>query len=145
MTPEERAAHCRAIASAGGRATVARHGIAHMAAIGKRGFAAAVALGWGPELARKLAPSYEAKFARTIQLGPTAKERAELRRQARAIYGGNVCDIPGCELPGEVHHVGGLDAGNDETNILVLCRAHHVAHHRALRRARRLAREGADQ
>lgn len=145
MTSDERAAHCRAIAASGGRATLEKHGVEHMVAIGKRGFAAAVALGWGPELAKKLAPAYEAKFGREIQLGSGVKAKAELRRQARAIYGGNLCDVPGCGLPGEVHHIGGVDAGNEETNIHILCRAHHIAHHRALRRARRELRERTGQ
>lgn len=34
----DRAAHCRRIASAGGRATVARHGHDHMRRIGRRGW-----------------------------------------------------------------------------------------------------------
>ena len=34
----DRAAHCRKIASAGGRQTVARHGRAHMSQIGRRGW-----------------------------------------------------------------------------------------------------------
>lgn len=38
--PFNRAEHCRRIAASGGRATVARHGSSHMAAIGVRGFRA---------------------------------------------------------------------------------------------------------
>lgn len=34
----DRAAHCRKIASQGGRALVAKHGRSHMSAIGKRGY-----------------------------------------------------------------------------------------------------------
>lgn len=42
MTPEERAALCRRIASSGGKKTVERHGRDHMSKIGKRGFIAAL-------------------------------------------------------------------------------------------------------
>jgi hypothetical protein len=38
--PFDRAAHCRAIGSKGGRATVNKHGSSHMAAIGVKGFQA---------------------------------------------------------------------------------------------------------
>lgn len=37
-TAFDRAAHCRKIASKGGRALVAKHGRAHMSTIGKRGY-----------------------------------------------------------------------------------------------------------
>lgn len=40
--PFDLAAHCRAIASKGGRATVEKYGVAHMSAIGKQGFQALV-------------------------------------------------------------------------------------------------------
>jgi hypothetical protein len=38
--PFDRKAHCRRIASKGGRTTVARHGSSHMSAIGVKGFQA---------------------------------------------------------------------------------------------------------
>jgi hypothetical protein len=38
MTPDERAQHCRRIASRGGRALVAKYGRDHMSRIGRRGF-----------------------------------------------------------------------------------------------------------
>jgi hypothetical protein len=38
----DRAAHCRAIGSKGGRATVDKHGVVWMSVIGKRGFKAMV-------------------------------------------------------------------------------------------------------
>lgn len=40
MTKDERIAHLRAIASRGGKATVAKHGREHMSRIGKLGFIA---------------------------------------------------------------------------------------------------------
>jgi hypothetical protein len=141
MTPEERAAHCRRIASLGGKRTVALHDTSHMSAIGRRGFAVAMALGWGPELAKKLAPSYEAKFGKPIVLGPQTQARARIRAEARAIYGGNPCEFCGA-ADTEVHHIHGLDVDNvnDDINIYVLCGPCHRELHKMARRARRLAR-----
>ena len=43
MTRDERTALCRRIAASGGRTTLARHGRAHFAALGRRGFDALAA------------------------------------------------------------------------------------------------------
>ncbi len=53
MTPEERAAHCQRIGHLGGQATVKTFGHTHMSAIGKRGFQAALDLGYGDYLLTK--------------------------------------------------------------------------------------------
>lgn len=139
MSTFDRAAHCRRIAAVGGRRTVERHGTAHMAAIGKRGFAVAVALGWGPQLAAKLAPSYRAKYGRDPVLGPVCLKKARLRAEARRIYGGMGCDVPGCGLSGQVHHLHGLGIADPNAidAISILCDGHHRARHKELRRARR--------
>lgn len=136
MTPQERAALCRRIASSGGRSTLARHGTEHMAAIGRKGFAVAVELGWGPVLAEKLSPGYAAKFGKPITLSPASLEKARIRAEARAIYAGMTCDVPGCAAPGQVHHIHGLtgDEPNDGLNISIRCEAHHRAIHRERRR-----------
>lgn len=137
MSPEERAEHCRRIARLGGQAVVAKHGIEHMSLIGKAGFQSALDLGYGEVLARKLGPAYEAKFGKPLVLGAASAEKNRLRAQARAIYGGQTCDAAGCELPGDVHHLGGLalPSANEPSNIQVLCKAHHLAWHRARRAA----------
>jgi len=142
MSGFDRTAHCRRIAALGGRATLLAHGKAHMAAIGRNGFRVALALGWGPTLAAKLQASYTAKFGRQIVLGPCSLAKARVRADARRIYGGMLCDVPGCLEGGQVHHVHGVEVGNGEHNIMVLCGAHHVELHRAARRSRRLARRG---
>lgn len=141
MSDFDRAAHCRRIATLGGQATLRLHGSEHFAAMGRHGFSVALQLGWGPWLAGKLQASYIAKFGRPIVLGPAALAKARARAQARRIYGGMPCDVPGCGERGQVHHVHGVEAGNGEHNIVVLCEAHHRELHRAARRSRRLARE----
>ena len=137
MTPEERTAHMRALGSRGGKSTVARHGTEHMQAIGKRGFAVAVELGWGQQLAGKLGPTYQAKFGKPIVLSPQSQEKARIRTQAREIYAGQVCDVPGCESIGQVHHIHGLGGSdpNEPANIAIRCAHHHRATHRDQRRA----------
>lgn len=139
MSAFDRPAHCRRIAALGGRRTVERHGTAHMSRIGAIGFQVAVALGWGPQLAAKLAPSYRAKYGRDPILGPACLEKARLRAEARRIYGGMPCDVPGCREPGQVHHLHGLGIADPNAidHIAILCDVHHRERHRQLRRARR--------
>lgn len=143
MSTFDRVAHCRRIASAGGRALVAARGTAYMQEIGKRGFRVAVELGWGEVLADKLGDSYAAKFGKALVLPAAAKEKARARARARRLYGGQLCDVPGCNEAGQVHHIQGFAAGGDPnagTNIEIHCAAHHKAIHRERRRAHRAAR-----
>lgn len=130
-----RTEHCRRIANAGGRRTYEVHGAAHMSAIGRRGFATSVALGWGLQLAVKLASSYHAKFGRAITLSAASKRKAAIRAAARRFYRGLPCDR--CDAPcGEVHHleINGADPNNGGY-ILILCSACHRREHRAQRLA----------
>lgn len=135
MTPEERRAHCRRIASSGGRRTVERYGQAHMTELAKKGFAKAVELGYGEALARKLSGSYEAKFGKPISLSPQSVEIGRVRAEARKLYGGMACSVIGCERPGQVHH---LDIRHPDPNhpsrVEIICALHHRARHRAIRR-----------
>ncbi len=132
----DRAAHCRRIASLGGQATVRIHGTSHMQTIGRIGFQRAIELGWGLELAKKLAPGYAAKFGRPLVLGAGPQRKARIRAQARRLFGGTPCDAIDCEERGQVHH---LDIygewPNDGAFIRVLCRRHHIEEHRRIRRA----------
>lgn len=136
MTPEERLAHCRRIAAAGGRRTVEKHGSAHMAAIGKLGFAKAIELGWGLQLAAKLAAGYAAKFGTPLKLGPEPRRKAAIRAAARQMYCGMTCEALGCYEPGQVHH---LEIEGDDPNnggyIKILCGRHHRQRHREIRLA----------
>jgi hypothetical protein len=135
MTPAERREHCRRIASSGGRRTVEIHGTSHMSQIGKAGFAKALELGWGLQLAAKLANSYIAKFGKPLQLGTEPQRKARIRSAARRMYDGRTCEAIGCESPGQVHH---LEIDGDDPNnggyIKILCEIHHRERHREIRR-----------
>lgn len=146
MSTFDRGAHCRRIASSGGRATVEIHGIAHMQEIGKRGFQQAVALGWGLELARKLAPSYQRKFGRPLTLSSACETRARIRAEARRLYGGMRCQNCGASR-GQVHHIAiDADRPNQVSVVRILCGHCHIAEHRALRRLHlRFTQGGASQ
>lgn len=135
MTAEERREHCRRIAASGGRRTFERHGASHMSRIGKAGFAKALELGWGLQLAAKLAVSYRAKFGRAIALGPEPQRKARIRAAARRMFCGLSCEAICCGSPGQVHH---LEIDGDDPNnggyILILCAQHHRERHREIRR-----------
>jgi len=141
LSPEAhaaRAAHCRRIASLGGQATLARRGKEHFAAIGKRGFQAALDLGYGAYLLTKLAPSYRAKFGCDPVVGRNmagAKARAQARRATPTL---GACQWPDCTAPAtERHHVDGWKVSDDTTD---LCIAHHDAFDRAYRATRKVWR-----
>src|SRR5579871_3699291 len=87
----DRTAHCRRIASSGGRRTLELHGVSHFQEIGRRGFRQAVALGWGLELARKLGPGYQAKFGRLLTLSSACQKKAQIRASIRKFYRGMQC------------------------------------------------------
>lgn len=142
MTPEERRDHLRRIGSLGGKRTVEKHGRGHMQTIGRKGFQVAKNLGWGPQLAAKLAPSYEAKFGRPITLSQESREHAAVRAEARKVYAGRQCDRVGCDQPGQVHHIGSVDAENPNAvnNIAIYCAKHHRELHQHARQAHREAR-----
>ncbi len=133
MTPEERAAHCRRIGQAGGQATVKRFGHTHMSAIGKRGFQAALDLGYGDYLFTKLAPSYRAKFGREPvagrnPAGDTARAAARAQRPALGR-----CSWPTCTASAtQRHHVDGWKNGPETCGF---CAGHHAAFERAYRAA----------
>ena len=134
-TAEARRERMRALGQRGGRATVANHPDGYMSEIARRGFRAAIAAGWGPELARKLGDSYEAKFGRPLDLAAArnAKAAAE-RRRTRAAHpaplGTCSCGKPATHR----HHIRGLEAGHDDRNIAYKCAACHAALHALMRR-----------
>ena len=141
LSPEAhaaRAAHCRRIASLGGQATLARRGTEHFAAIGKRGFQAALDLGYGDYLLTKLAPSYRAKFGTDPVLGRNRAgdtARAQARRATPTL---GTCQWPDCTAPAsERHHVDGWKVSADTTG---LCAGHHDAFDRAYRATRKVWR-----
>src|SRR5579872_517752 len=131
MTGFDRAAHCRRIASRGGKTTAAKYGAAYISAIGKRGFAKAVELGWGLELAAKLGPAYLRKYGKPLKLGQGTREDAAIRAEARRLYSGSLCDAC-AERVGQVHHIHGLRSPdpNEPSNIRNLCPPCHRAEHR---------------
>lgn len=141
MAGFNRAAHCKRIAAAGGRSTVARHGAAHMSAIGKAGFAKAVELGYGVYISSILSPSYEAKFGKPIRLSMQSREAAAIRAAARDLFGGMICDRCAA-APGQVHHIEGLRCPdpNAPSRIAILCDRCHRAEHRQIRREHREGR-----
>jgi len=138
MTPQERAAHCRRIGQLGGQATVKALGHTHMSTIGKRGFQAALDLGYGDYLRTKLAPSYRAKFGHEPRLGRNKagdKARAQARRATPTL---GRCAWPVCTAPAtERHHVDGWQVSPDTCG---LCDAHHTDLERAYRAALKVYR-----
>lgn len=137
LSPEAhaaRAAHCRKIASLGGQATVKARGTSWMSEIGKRGFQAALDLGYGDYLLTKLAPTYRAKFGTEPTVGRNKegdKARAQARRATPTL---GACQWPDCTAPArERHHVDGWKISADTTG---LCTAHHDAFDRAYRATR---------
>jgi guanyl-specific ribonuclease Sa len=139
MTPEQRAAHCRSIASRGGKTTVERHGREHMSRIGKLGFQAAMASVGGHVLAQHLGPSYEAKFGRPITRTLTRdeyREKQRIWREARKLFPDLECVE--CGAPhAQIHHRDGVLAGNDPANIEGRCPHHHRRWHREHYREKR--------
>jgi len=135
LTPQERG-------RLGGQATLARHGTEFYSRIGRAGFAAALAAGWGEYLLTKLGPSYRAKFGRDPVLGRNAAgdtARAQARKATPTL---GVCTWQGCAAPAtERHHVDGWQVSADTCG---LCNEHHTALERsyraALRRHRPFAR-----
>ncbi len=109
-----------------------------MSAIGKRGFQAALDLGYGEYLLTKLAPSYRAKFGTEPTLGRNRAgdtARAQARRATPTL---GVCQWPDCTAPAtERHHVDGWTVSADTTG---LCTAHHDAFDRAYRATRKVWR-----
>jgi len=138
MTPQERATHCRRIGSLGGQATVKALGKTHMSTIGKKGFQAALDLGYGDYLHTKLAPSYRAKFGREPQLGHNKagdKARAAARTATPTL---GVCAWPVCTAPAtQRHHVDGWQVSPDTCG---LCDEHHRELERDYRAARKVYR-----
>ncbi len=138
MTPEERAAHCRRIGQVGGQATYRTLGHAHMSAIGKRGFQAALDLGYGDYLLEKLAPSYRAKFGKEPTLGRNRagdKARADAHRETPAL---GRCAWPVRTAPDtQRHHVDGWQVSPDTCG---LCDEHHRELERDYRAARKVYR-----
>lgn len=131
MTPAERAAHCRKIASSGGRATVDRLSAGHMAMIGRVGFQSAVAAGYGPWLAEHV---FHVTLPATYNAA-AARARAQARRD-RPVLGR--CQWPGCPEPAsERHHVDGWRVSGD---VAALCDGHHTELHRRWRVSRKVWR-----
>ncbi len=126
LTPQERG-------RLGGQATLARHGKEFYSRIGRAGFAAALAAGWGEYLLEKLAPSYRAKYGRDPVLGRNAagdKARAQARRATPTL---GACAWQGCTAPAtERHHVDGWQVSPDTCG---LCDEHHAQLERAWRAA----------
>lgn len=150
ISPEERAAHCRRIASSGGRKTVEKHGAAWMSTIGKAGFRAALESIGGVELYKIIGGSYEAKFGRALDMrscrnAAAERQRADCRKAHPEL---GTCEWVYCDEAGELagccgapaehrHHIEGLPAGHGRDNVKFYCAEHHRALHRMLRRQRR--------
>jgi len=131
MTPDERAAHCRRIGQLGGQATYRMLGKTHMSAIGKRGFQAALDLGYGEYLLPKLAPTYRAKFGREPIAGRNRAgdaARAQARQEKPAL---GRCSWPACVAPAtQRHHVDGWKSSPATCGF---CAAHHAEFERQYR------------
>ena len=139
---EERCQYMRVGGRGGGRATVPRHGTAHMARIGKLGFAATKERHGGELLALLLGASYLAKYGRPIDLTTARNLVAERERAATRRDWPNPGKCACCHGPGqERHHLAGLGGGHGEGVILWLCRLCHARTHRELREERTSARE----
>ena len=104
-----------------------------MSAIGKRGFQAALDLGYGEYLLPKLAPTYRAKFGRDPVAGRNRDgdtARAKARQEKPAL---GLCSWPACAAPAtQRHHVDGWKSSPATCGF---CAAHHTAFERAYRAA----------
>lgn len=138
MVSEERREQLREAGRLGGRATVERHGAAHMSEIGKLGFAVTLARHGGETVTRLLSASYEAKYGKppTPRRDPAADaERAATRRAYPTAEPCAKCGAPGQHR----HHPDGWRAGHGV--IVWLCGPCHRQEHEAMAR---LARANAD-
>jgi hypothetical protein len=149
MTPDERAAHLRAIAGKGGRSTYRRYGREHFVTIGKRGFAVALELGWGDWLWRtKFNLTYEAIVGHPRPTERSERTRASQRKraEARRLYPQlGRCAWPGCTAQAEQrHHLKGVQVPDANDHVVGYCAAHHKQVERDKRRHTCAARDTHD-